>query len=131
MKDGQSQKRRLRRGGGGRSSSSGSKSYSGYSGSGSYSGRYSPKASTTYSPTSTTYYKKYGTVKHSTSYSNSYWNSGLGRTYQPLFVYYLPVGFVSTTGFYSPRYGITYYNGYGYNFYYGAYGYYEFSVNPA
>lgn len=30
----------------------------------------------------------------------------------------------------SPTYSITYYNGYGYNFFYGAYGYYEYSVNP-
>ena len=39
------------------------------------------------------------------------------------------MNYYDAIGFYSPVYGLTYYNGYGYNFYYGQYGYYEYSVN--
>lgn len=62
-------------------------------------------------------------------YTNTYFNTNLGRTYQPLFVYYLPQNYYAV--WYSPLYKITYYDGYGYNFYYGAYGYYEFSVHSS
>jgi hypothetical protein len=51
-----------------------------------------------------------------------------GRTYGPLYRYYMPVGYYSAIGYYSSLYLMVYYNGYGYNFYYGAYGYYENST---
>ena len=45
------------------------------------------------------------------------------QTYHYLGNYYDPIGYHSNT------FAITYYNGYGYNFYYGEYNYYEFSPN--
>ena len=48
-------------------------------------------------------------------------------TYEPLYVYFRPAGFVAVTWYYSPTYGLRYNDGYGYNFYYGGYGYYEYS----
>ena len=41
------------------------------------------------------------------------------------------MGFVSSVPYYSPTYGLEYTNGYGYNFYYGQYGYYEYSINDS
>lgn len=88
----------------------------------SYPGGY---ASSTYlSPTSTMYYKKYTTYPQTTVYVNSYWNANTGRTYYPLYAYYRPVGYFNAIGYYSTLYLLIYYDGYGYNFYYGAYGYY-------
>ena len=46
-----------------------------------------------------------------------------------LYVYYLPPNYYTAIGFYSPVYLDIYYNGYGYNFYYGKYGYYQNSPN--
>ena len=51
-------------------------------------------------------------------------------TYTPLYVYYLPPGLVLAVGYYSLLHNQIYYDGYGYNFYYRQYGYYETSVNP-
>ena len=76
---------------------------------------YSRSSSSSYSTRSTT----------RTSY-NMYLSNG--RTYGPLYSYYMPIGYYSAIGYYSYLYLITYYNGYGYNFYYGAYGYYENSA---
>jgi hypothetical protein len=53
----------------------------------------------------------------------------LGKTYKPLYQYYVPSNYYTKTGYFSPTYSLTYYDGYGYNFYYGKYGYYEFSIN--
>ena len=47
-----------------------------------------------------------------------------------MYVYYLPPGLYFAVGYYSPLYLRIYYDGYGYNFYFGQYGYYEYSVNP-
>ena len=100
--------RELRRGGGGRSSSRSSSRSS-------YSSSYSKPRTTTM--TTTTYRKT----------TNSYFKNG--RTYHAFYVYYLPPNYVSVVGYYSPLYLQIYYNGYGYNFYYGKYGYYQDSSN--
>ena len=71
-----------------------------------------------------TYSNLYGTTF--TAY-NQYLSHG--KTYQPLYVYYLPTGYYNPVGYYSPKYFRIYFNGYGYNFYYGAYGYYQDSLN--
>ena len=94
-------KRKLRRGGGGRSSRS------------SYSSSYS----------------RTKTVKRTYSSSNTYFNTKLGRTYHPLYVYYRPLNYYSAIGYYSTLYLLVYHNGYGYNFYYNKYGYYQNSAN--
>ena len=62
--------------------------------------------------------------------TNSYWNASAGRTYQPLVVgvYFRPVG--AYIVYYSPFYGMTYYNGYGWNFYSQQGGYYDCAVGP-
>jgi len=39
--------------------------------------------------------------------------------------YYRPIGWYTPIGYYSTLYLMTYYNGYGYNFYFGQYAYYE------
>jgi hypothetical protein len=52
-----------------------------------------------------------------------------GKTYQPLYVYYKPAGYYNALGYYSTTFLLIYYDGYGYNFYYGEYGYYEYSIN--
>ena len=53
-----------------------------------------------------------------------------GKTYEPLYTYYLPIGYLSPKGYYSTLHKKTYYDGYGYNFYTGKYGYYETSEVP-
>ena len=50
-------------------------------------------------------------------------------SYKPIFMYYLPVNYYDPIGYYSDEYQLNYYNGYGYNFYYGEYKYYEKSLN--
>ena len=84
-------KRQLRRGGGGRSSSRSSRSYS-----------------------RSSYYRK--TYTSRTRYTGAFYG---GRSYAVLYVYYLPPNYYTAIGFYSPVYLKIYYNGYGYNFYYG------------
>ena len=42
-----------------------------------------------------------------------------GRSYNVLYTYYLPQDYYNPVGYYSPLYSKIYYNGYGYNFYYG------------
>jgi hypothetical protein len=80
------------------------------------------------SPSSSQYYSKYGTYRHATQYSNSYFQGGF--TYAPLYAYYLPPRGYIHAAYYSTLYGKIYTNGYGFNFYYKKYGYYEYSVNP-
>ena len=53
-----------------------------------------------------------------------------GRTYKPLYFYYRAPNYYNEAGYYSNTFLMTYYDGYGYNFYYGTYGYYDYSVNP-
>ena len=92
------------RGGGGRSSSSSSSSRS------------------SYKPTSSTSYKtSYLKSAPKDSYTGTFKD---GKSYSPIYAYYLPVGYYNPTGYYSPLYMKIYYNGYGYNFYTGAYSYY-------
>ena len=62
------------------------------------------------------------------NYYNQYYSNG--KTYSPLYVYYRPANYYNAAGFYSTVYLMNYYDGYGYNFYYGTYGYYEYSVHP-
>lgn len=89
---------------------------------------------TTYTPTAT---KTTTTTTTTRTYSrsssrnyNSYFDSATMRTYAPLYVYYHPPGVYFSVGFYSPVYHITYYDGYGFNFYYNQWGYYETSPHP-
>ena len=69
------------------------------------------------------YYKAYS------SYRGAFYG---GRSYALLYVYYLPpAGYYQTGGYLSPLYGIRYYNGYGWNFYYNMGNYYASSPNAA
>ena len=52
------------------------------------------------------------------------------RTYQELNNYYRPEDFYNENGYTSTTYGETYYDGYGYNFFNGNTGYYEWSRHP-
>jgi hypothetical protein len=71
----------------------------------------------------------YSTYKNPTVTTNSYYSVSLGRTTQPLYVYYKAPNYYNRLGYYSKTYLFVYYDGYGYNFYYNTYGYYEYSVN--
>ena len=111
-------------------SSSGGRSSSSRSSSSSFrSSYYSPSISrytSSNAPKPTTFtYKTTTTVKTNT-YNKYLWD---GRTYKPLYDYYLPLNYYNPIGYYSQLYLMTYYDGYGYNFYYGEYGYYQDSLN--
>ena len=93
--------------------------------SGSRSSRSSYYSST--SRTTTTKTIRYQKTANTPTYTNSYFSGG--KTYQPLYTYYLPKNYYNAAGYYSTLFLLTYYDGYGYNFYYGQYGYYEYSVN--
>lgn len=86
----------------------------------------STTARSTYKVTNGVY--KYSTVKNTPIRTNTYWDGS--KTYEPLYVYYLPVNYYSAVAYYSVTYGLMYYDGYGYNFYYNTYGYYEYSDHP-
>jgi hypothetical protein len=51
------------------------------------------------------------------------------RTTRPLYVYYRAPNYYNAVGYYSTLFLAVYYDGYGYNFYYARYGYYEYSIN--
>ena len=51
-------------------------------------------------------------------------DSYIGKTYDPLTVYYLPKDYNGGPYFYSPKYLQMYFDGYGFNFYTGEYNYY-------
>ena len=70
------------------------------------------------------YSAKYGVYYSDTNYSFDRKN---GKTYTKLYAYYLPYNFYDKKGYYSVSKDKIYYDGYGYNFYYGKYGYYETS----
>ena len=72
----------------------------------------------------------YTSVKNQVTFQNDYFSYDYGRTYEPLWEYYRPPDFKANEGYYSTTYLQTYFDGYGYNFYYGADSYYEYSVNP-
>lgn len=114
--------RELRGRGGGRSSRySGSRSY--YRGSTGY-----RSMSPAYAKTNN-YKYSYSTYKNPTTYSNSYYSVTTKRTSRPLYVYYRAPNYFNAAGYRSSYFLLVYYDGYGYNFYYGRYGYYEYSVN--
>ena len=56
---------------------------------------------------------------------NDYWD-GKGNTYEILYDYYKPEGWVADTEYYSTTYDSKYKDGYGYNFYFMKGGYYEY-----
>ena len=53
-----------------------------------------------------------------------------GRTRAELHKYYKAPNHLNSKGYKSKVYGLTYYDGYGYNTYTGNYGYYEYSRPP-
>ena len=111
--------RELRGRGGGRSSR--------YSGSRSYSSR-SSRYNKAYSATNN-YKYAYSRYANPVTYSNSYYSVTTKRTSRPLYVYYRAPNYYNALGYYSTVFLLVYYDGYGYNFYYGRYGYYEYSIN--
>ena len=74
-------------------------------------------------------FARYQSTANQAVRTNSYFSNG--KTYKPLTSYYLPQDYFNSKGYYSDVYTVTYYDGYGYNFFYGDYDYYEFSVNDA
>ena len=66
-----------------------------------------------------------------TTFTNTHYNKAAAQTYSPLYVYYRPADYYNANGYYSNVFLIVYYDGYGYNFYYGDFGYYEYSLNEA
>jgi hypothetical protein len=75
------------------------------------------------------YIYSYGKYKNPVSTKNSYYNSRTKRTSKPLYVYYRAPNYYNAVGYYSTVFLVVYYDGYGYNFYYGRYGYYDYSIN--
>jgi hypothetical protein len=76
------------------------------------------------------YTPSYQSSANKVTRTNSYFSSSAAKTYKPLYQYYLPPNYYNSKGYYSTTYSMKYYDGYGYNFYYGDYGYYEYSTNP-
>ena len=52
-----------------------------------------------------------------------------GKSFGILYQYYLPKNYTTTAGYYSSKYKVEYFDGYGYNFYTGKYKYYQDSKN--
>ena len=120
-------RRHLRRGGSSRSSSRSAYYKPSYSNAGKISlPSYSYSYYSSSSSSSPTY--KYGKTPTTTqwTYMKYFYD---GKTYRHTYSYYLPPNFSTKNGYYSPEYLKIYYNGYGYNFYYGVYGYYQNSSN--
>ena len=61
---------------------------------------------------------------------NESWDPVAKKTKNELSLYYKNSDYHNPAGYKSPTYGLTYYDGYGYNFYNGNYGYYEYSRPP-
>lgn len=61
---------------------------------------------------------------------NEYWDVTTKRTYKELEDYFRPDDYYNPYGYYSTYYQEKFYDGYGYNFYYGNTGYYEYSRPP-
>jgi hypothetical protein len=75
-------------------------------------------------------YGKYYIAPQTVTYQNDYWDPKTQRTYKSLYNYYkAPEGRFSE-GYVSKKYGLTYYDGYGYNYYSDKLGYYEYSRHP-
>ena len=64
------------------------------------------------------------------TFDNDSFDSQYERTYSELYNYYRSKNYYNEAGYLSTDYKATYYDGYGYNFYNGNYGYYEFSRPP-
>ena len=60
---------------------------------------------------------------------NVYWNPEYGKTYSDLTMYFLPENWKNPDpeGFFSERYQMKYFDGYGYNFFYTQNEYYEYT----
>lgn len=65
-----------------------------------------------------------------TNTEDQYMDYDKGRTKMELHKYYKAANHLNPTGYKSKVYGLTYYDGYGYNYYTGNYGYYEYSRPP-
>ena len=76
-------------------------------------------------------YGKYYYAPQPTTYQNEYFYAVSKRTSKELSLYYRNLDYVNPSGYKSELYGQTYYDGYGYNFYNGNYGYYEYSRPPS
>ena len=75
------------------------------------------------------YYSGSYSSKYKVRYSSKNTYLKNGRTYGALYTYYRPLGYYNALGYYSILHARIYYDGYGYNFYYGKYAYYENSPN--
>ena len=65
-----------------------------------------------------------------TNYKNDYMDYSKGRSWEELHSYFKAPNQFNKKGYKSSLYGLTYYDGYGYNYYTGNYGYYEYSRPP-
>ena len=65
-----------------------------------------------------------------TNMEDEYMDYEKGRTKTELHKYYKAPNHLNPSGYKSKVYGLTYYDGYGYNYYTGNYGYYEYSRPP-
>lgn len=61
---------------------------------------------------------------------NKNYDANTKKTSSELYQYYKAPNYFNRKGYTSKYYGKTYYDGYGYNFYNGNYGYYEYSRPP-
>lgn len=75
------------------------------------------------------YTYKLSKIKQPATDFNEYYNPFTRKTYGVLYAYY-HIPQINVDGWYSPLYKKMYFDGYGYNFYYGNYGYYEYSIVP-
>ena len=64
------------------------------------------------------------------SFKDSSWDSKKQRTKEELHTYYKAPNYFNKKGYKSIVYGKTYYDGYGFNYYNGNYGYYAYSRPP-
>ena len=76
-------------------------------------------------------YGKYYISPQPVTYENAYWNPVEKKTYNELYYYYKAPDVFEENGYYSAEYQTKYYDGYGLNYYYGNYGYYEYSRAPS
>ena len=61
---------------------------------------------------------------------NTNFDEETGRTKTELYTYFKAKNTLNSAGYKSKLYGLTYYDGYGYNYYTNNYGYYEYSRPP-
>jgi len=75
-------------------------------------------------------YNNYYYYPQMASYTDHSWDSKKQRTKEELFTYYKAPNYFNKKGYKSIVYGKTYYDGYGFNYYNGNYGYYAYSRPP-